>query len=305
MIKKIIKTKNIVENSSSILNFNKLDDEQLRFLQKILLDMYKDVVNYCEKLDIDLFLVGGSALGAKRHEGFIPWDDDMDLGLMRKDYEIFIKNFPSSQLKEKYIMKVPNSKEGTINRFMQIYNKDTEMKTLLNQDEYNLQMAYIDIFPYDNVPENIILRNIKGYYANFLMAIASSVGLYKEKNKNLKKIYNSSKIGGISYKIRYSLGFIFSFYSKDKWFNILDKYVQQKKDSKFITNAMGSKLYIKEIFLKKDLLPLKNLEFNGLKVNVPNNIDAYLKHLYGDSYMKIPDVKVNHDVIMIKVKEDK
>ena len=79
-----------------------LDDEKRRQLQKVLLDIYKDIDMVCRENDLTAFLSGGSSLGAVRHKGFIPWDDDLDVAMTREDFEIFRKVF-RRKYKDKYI----------------------------------------------------------------------------------------------------------------------------------------------------------------------------------------------------------
>ena len=73
-----------------------LDGETRTRLQGVLLEMYQDILQVCSRYDITPFLIAGSALGAIRHEGFIPWDDDLDIGMTRDDYERFISVFENS-----------------------------------------------------------------------------------------------------------------------------------------------------------------------------------------------------------------
>ena len=70
--------------------YREYDEETLKKLQAIELEILKDFNDLCDKYDIDYFGCGGTAIGAVRHGGFIPWDDDIDVGLLRKDYEKFL-----------------------------------------------------------------------------------------------------------------------------------------------------------------------------------------------------------------------
>ena len=60
-------------------------------VQEHILDIFRDIIRVCDELDINYFIMGGTALGAVRHGGFIPWDDDLDIGMLRTDYERFLK----------------------------------------------------------------------------------------------------------------------------------------------------------------------------------------------------------------------
>ena len=97
-----------------------IDQEQIKQLQNALLKIYVDVFSACSKHGLKLFLQGGTLLGKIRHDGFIPWDDDMDLGLYRDDYDR-LEYIYELELADKYTLQKPGYKEGTNTRFAQIY----------------------------------------------------------------------------------------------------------------------------------------------------------------------------------------
>ena len=111
-------------NKKIILN-QKIKNQALRQLtgkekenlKEMLLCITKDIDSVCRKYDIKLFLVGGSLLGAVRHSGFIPWDDDVDFGLTREDYIKLISVF-DKELGNNYYLRCPNSKYPNGNRFI-------------------------------------------------------------------------------------------------------------------------------------------------------------------------------------------
>ena len=105
---------NKIAQSSSLLHEVK-GEERLQ-LQKTLLCILKDIHEVCVNNSITYFLVGGTALGAVRHKGFIPWDDDIDISMLREDWEKFKKVFPI-QMGEKYELEGPNYKGDTKNTF--------------------------------------------------------------------------------------------------------------------------------------------------------------------------------------------
>lgn len=100
--------------------------EQAADMRRILMMIYKDIWDVCEKHGLNLILGGGSALGAVRHGGMIPWDDDIDLMLTRAEYEVFKQIF-DRELGHKYIMQVPNCPDHVIsNLYMKIILRGTE-----------------------------------------------------------------------------------------------------------------------------------------------------------------------------------
>ena len=156
----IFNKKNILNQSFKSKNVHLLTEKERNKLKKTLLEITEDINNTCDKNNIKLFLVGGSLLGAVRHKGFIPWDDDMDFGLIRKDY-IKLREIFDKELGEKYYLRCPNSKYPNGNRFMQIYKKNTILESYEGNTPLQPNCISIDIFPYDYVPENKLIRTIK------------------------------------------------------------------------------------------------------------------------------------------------
>lgn len=132
-----------------------LSDDEREKLKKTLLCMTAEIDAVCRKYDIKMFLVGGSLLGAIRHGGFIPWDDDVDFGMTREDYAKFISIF-EQELGENYYLRCPNSLCPNGNRFMQIYKKGTVLETVDGNTPLQPNCVQIDVFPYDAVPDNWI-----------------------------------------------------------------------------------------------------------------------------------------------------
>ena len=143
------------KNMQSAQNTHRLSDEELLALQKKLMESYQDIYEVCKKYQIKPIIEGGSLLGYVRHNGFIPWDDDLDFAMSREDYEKFKKIF-HKELSDRYILSVPNGGNVTVNRFMQIYVKNTRLVTADMSKNQPKHIA-IDIFPIDFVPQNEFL----------------------------------------------------------------------------------------------------------------------------------------------------
>ena len=195
-----------------------IKEEDKKKLQYEILMMYKDVKKVCDKYHLKLFLTGGSALGAIRHKGFIPWDDDMDLCMTRSDYMKLCKVF-EKELSDKYILNAPNYSTNAKARFPKILKKDSHFREILDVKDPKLQKLFLD-----NIPENKFRRYIKGCVCNVLEFISGQVFFYENRDKDLKEYFFTA--GKSNYYSRVIIGFIFSFLRSSKWFDCIDKVIQ-------------------------------------------------------------------------------
>ena len=283
----MLSKKKILNEAANSGSVRPLSEDERKNLKKTLLYMTAEIDAVCRKYDIKMFLVGGSLLGAIRHGGFIPWDDDVDFGMTREDYEKFISIF-DQELGEHYYLRCPNSSYPNGNRFMQIFKKGTVLETAEGNTPLQPNCVLVDVFPYDAVPNNQIYQKIKGIWCNGLMVIASSVTDYTYPNEEYKQMMRKTIRGLVLHTAMTIIGFLFSWRSPAKWFNTVDKTIQYKKKTGFITSATGRRHYLGEIFPTDVFLPLQEIKFENLTLFAPANPDAYLRHNYGDDYMTPP-----------------
>ena len=289
----------IARNDRSVRNITHEESERLK---SCLYEMAVDLDLGCRKHNIHLILVGGSLLGAARHKGFIPWDDDMDLGLVRNEYEK-LKAIFDEEFGDRYMLRCPNSPYPNGNRFMQIYKKGTVLKTVGEENPFQPQTVYIDIFPYDYVPENAIAYKLKGYRANALMFIASCVMDHKYMDKTYKEFLNKSKDGRLFIKFREITGTIFSFKKPEKWFNAVDKALNYAKKTTHVTSGTGRRHYFRETYPSDVFFPLTELEFNSHRFYAPGKYEKYLIGNYGSDWNVIPkeEKRESHFITEIKI----
>jgi lipopolysaccharide cholinephosphotransferase len=262
-----------------------LSDEEKNSLQKCLLTIYQDVSGVCSKYNLCIMLSGGSALGAVRHQGFIPWDDDLDAMMPRKDYDKLIEIF-ESELGDKYLLSVPRVNNVSELLFMKIKKKNTVITYL---DGFTDSVG-IDVFPIENTPDNKLIRSIKGYTADILKLIITSNVYYKSKNIEFKKCFMVNFKTKSHYYFRYFIGLMFSSFIEKYLYDVYDKYVSNSKGTKYCTIPTGRKFYAGEIHQQDVFFPPNEALFEGMKVNIPRDIDSYLRRLYGD-YMQIPPLE--------------
>lgn len=274
-----------LESSESLLY--EITNEDIEQLHKILLKMYDDLYAYCQKHSLKLIASGGTALGAVRHKGFIPWDDDMDLNLIREDYQSFLIHF-EEELGDKYDLLAPGYKKGANCFLMRVMRKNTTLKNMIDENSPYPTGIYCDLYPLDYAPDNRFLLSIKAIMADSLRFISYSVFWKKYRSPSLKQYMLNSE-GKTYYRFRIVVGTIFSFSTPEKWFERYDKFIQGK-ESNHLTIAAGRKYYKGETQPTEVFLPVKQIPFEDRQIYMENDSDTYLKNLYGD-YMKIPDEK--------------
>ncbi len=263
-----------------------ITEDESEKLKSCLLEMAADIDLRCRKNGIHLFLVGGSLLGAVRHQGFIPWDDDMDFGLLREEYEK-LKTVFDAEFGDCYELRCPNSGRPNGNRFMQVFKKGTVLKTVGDNNPFCPQNVYLDIFPYDYVPENRLLRRLKGLYANALMFLASCVMDERTMDDDYRQHLRKSKNGAFFLKLRSLTGKAFSWRMPEKWFDRVDDAIRNPETS-LLTSATGRRHYFGEIYPAEVFLTLTELPFEGHYFYAPAGWAQYLEGNYGPDYMIPP-----------------
>ena len=262
------------------------NDERSK-LQKVLLSMFKDIQEVCENNNLTLMLTGGSCLGAVRHKGFIPWDDDLDVMMPRADYERLISLLQEGVLNEQYEYRYPNGKMESTCCFLKLYKKNTVFG--FKDEAYYANGIYIDIFPIDGVPSSKLKKFLISHTANALRLISNCVAEYKYPSYLQKYALEESPELNKLIKKRMVVGCVFSFIDHKTWKLWFDKLVSNEDNSEYLTIPTGRKLYNGEINKYDVFFPPRKCEFAGLIAKIPNDADAYLKNMYGD-YMKIPPV---------------
>lgn len=264
-----------------------LTDDDISNLHRVLLEMYKGINAVCKKYGICLIAAGGTALGAVRHHGFIPWDDDMDLFMFREDFNKLVDIF-ENELGNDFYLLFPGSKDGANCFLPRIVKKNTTLLGMIDESSPYPHGIYIDINIIEYAPENKASFYIKALGSDIRRMISYSVYWHQYKSKSLREFMLNST-GANYYRLRMAIGKIFSFRKAEKWFASFDKYVQSSKSNLF-TVPSGSKRYRGELLSTDKVFPLKILQFENTEIYVFNDYDNYLKNLYGD-YMTIPRVE--------------
>ncbi len=268
--------------------------KELHAVQKIQLDILENIIRICDENIIEYFIDSGTALGAVRHKGFIPWDDDIDIGMKRPEYnrfleaaqeklgdDYFLQTFQTDNDSPFYFAKV--RKNGT--KFVEMYCRDLDMH----------HGIYVDIFPYDQMANNRFLRVWQALCVNFFKNI------YISKCVKGSSIPQKNILGKIKLAARAIIHILLKPVSKKVLFNALDRAIQKFDDQEKtpVTNWADNKGYWRS--MDYDMIyPLRKMQFEHLTVNAINRVDVWLEKAYGD-YMTYPPEceRVGHRPVLL------
>lgn len=268
---------------SSSKNISACTHHCLTDLQKRELELLKQFDAVCEKLQLRYFLVCGSALGAVKYQGFIPWDDDVDVALFREDYEIFLARAPELLPPEVFLQNTYTDPQVPF-IYSKLRNSNT---TFVERSCANLSMhhgIYMDVFPLDGYPSDplarILLEMRKKYYT-YLLYTPLDIP-----RRPYAKVLNAL-LGR-----RHSVSEVARKYSR-----MISRY--PVSGSALICNH-GNWQGRREYAAREQYADGTPTSFEGLKVYVPRQYDAYLTQKYGNWRADIPDAqKVGHHTCLI------
>lgn len=247
----------------------------LRNLQLSILDLALEVRRICDCFEIPYFLIGGSLLGAIRHQGFIPWDDDMDIGMLRKDYERFLKVAPS-ELDPAYFIQTHETDAHYAFPYAKIRINGT--RQVENYSEQSLQHSgiFLDIFPYDKLPNRKIAQEV--VYTTLKCLKWAGLGKTDYHFQNVKKNFFSRLMKFLTYPLSLQqileIEYQVSIYSN-------------KLESGLAVNWGGAYRFDREAVPYENLRHLQSVTYEGYKFTVPSHPERFLSHVYGD-FRKLP-----------------
>lgn len=279
-------------------NLNSITDEQAAQLKLVLMEIMDDVAAVCERHGLTYYMTGGSALGAVRHQGFIPWDDDIDVSMFRKDYDL-LRKYMNEEMSDKYWIQYIEDNPKFESNYMKIRKKDTRLVELFEPDPDHAGI-FIDIFPIEDTYDNPIKRKLHGYRCELLLLICSCVRLIGLRDRILPYLEDKETVRTVNVKC--FIGKCFSFMSLHKWLVHTEHVLTKCKNSKseFVTIPTGCNHYFGEMYHRTAFEPPKQVKFEDRTYNIMNDPHEYLSKMYGD-YMKIPEGEPErHSILELK-----
>ena len=263
------------------MKFTDYDFKTLKKLQNIELMILKDFIKICEENDLRYYIYAGTLIGVVRHGGFIPWDDDVDVIMFRKDYEKFKKIFLASH-SEKYELLTHETYDDYFFLFSKIILKDTKFEEWwVDQVSFSVGIN-MDIFVLDYVSDNNVICFVQTKTTRILRRLLA---------------ISSIKLINYPFLTQFISNFIHAIFSflRIKPINIIkicSKLLNRFENTKRVTDITTIKPHIYNV---DDWGHGKKMKFEEIEVNVPENYHNILKEIYGD-YMELPpeDKRYNH-----------
>jgi lipopolysaccharide cholinephosphotransferase len=249
-----------------------------RNLQLKILEMVKYLDSFCKENKIEYFIAYGSCLGAVRHKGFIPWDDDFDIGMTLENYNKFIELCKTKLDTNKYFLQTLETEPNYYLSFAKLRDINTTLIEEKNKDIAITKGVYIDIFPIVGIPKG----KVKKIFVKINRAFALSANVNVINNKFLHSIFKIIlSIFGKARILKYCTKQMMKYRCDDceEWCSIAG-------GEGFKINSTTKAIIGKTIYVP----------FEDTELPIPEKYDEYLRHIYGD-YMQIPTTE------QIKAKE--
>lgn len=263
--------------------------EDLERLHKELYRTLAEVVRICEMCHIPYFIQGGSAIGALYNKGIVPWDDDIDVGMTRENYDRFLREAPA-HLSSEYFLEWFGTEENTPFYFAKIKRNNTLFVEEVWRHMDIHHGIFVDIFPYDRIPDNPILERLHRFEAKFWINcfMAKEVWLWSHCGKcEIDEPLPKSWLGCAAIRLAVSL------FSRKCLYKIMNRVLSRYNDCN--TERVNIVRMPKDQIARADIENTVDMEFGGMMVKAPRNIETYLRHHYPNLRPVLPEhEQINH-----------
>lgn len=274
--------------------------EEIRKLQLVELDIMRKVVDICDRHDLKYFMLGGTLLGAIRHNGFIPWDDDMDIGMPRPDYEKFIR-IAAEELNAPYRLHAIQNEKLKLDYYY-YYARVENTDVMLERQgtlKSNMIPAWVDVFPLDGAPKNV--REVRTWFAEIdkrFTGFKRSQASYYARSMERRDKPKSIKTRIVRTVVSLNLD---RFISTKRAWKKLDEVVRRYNydECAHLANCLGFWAE-REYFHKMIYGEGRMYQFEDMQLRGPEDYDFVLKQMYMDYMTPPPENDRDHHFLKIK-----
>lgn len=267
--------------------------ERLRKLQLVQLLSLLEIKRICDKHNIHYTPIGGTLLGTVRHKGFIPWDDDIDVGMLREEYNKFLE-VAKNELRPEFFLQTYETDPNYPKAIARLCVNGTRYMLKWEKDADIHHGVFTDIFPYDNSPNDKLQQMYHKYMIKWL---------YYATYHKYSPYQKPTSIKGKIFSFAVSLPFTFSNKKSVRvlWDKIMQKYnsVPTKHVVRTGSGYPYEKVRVKRVLMEKFV----EMEFEGFKISVLKGYHEHLSDNYGD-YMELPPIEKRRNVQTSCVKLD-
>ena len=281
-------------------------ERQVSCIQKADLILLEEFDRVCREVGVGYFICGGTMLGYMRHQGFIPWDDDVDCAMLRADYDKFIRE-AGSHLKEGFFLQTRQSDPNIPYLFCKIRLDDTEYITRYNKERNFHKGICLDIFPFDYLPENL---NERKEFVEEVRELARKHHIIARRQYPIEKTDIEPLNEQQRRYVKEQKERLKNYWKKDlarsqaDYLKAATRYNSQAEELQLRT--VGSFVPTYTFIDLNDLLPYQRGTFENIEVSVPKRPDIFLEMQYGD-YMQLPPrhMQVAHRLLRWATWEDR
>lgn len=263
-----------------------MNSTKLQRLHQIQVEILNEIVRICEANNLQYFLIEGTLLGAIRHKGFIPWDDDLDIAMPRKDYEQFLE-VCTNYLSEDYLLDDYKTNSKYWLPYAKVRKKGTIFEEGATVHIDTPKGIWVDVFPLDNVKHQWslaqMIQALLVRVLRFNISVKQGVNIPRTSLKKLARAILSPLGIETSFKL---LNRVMSFWADE--------------ECEYFVNLGSQYGYKKQTIHKSRYLPAVKAEFEGASYCVPDDYDYVLNRIYGD-YMVMPpqEARVTHNPVRL------
>lgn len=253
-----------------------MQNDTLDALHRVHLEALLEIDRICRKHGIGYFIIAGTLLGAVRHGGFIPWDDDLDIGMMRGEYERFLQVAPR-ELAERYFLQTWRDDPGYFFPYAKVRVNNTRFVEHISRLAPCHQGIFVDVFPFDNAPDSPLWRRLHHSLTKMLRVAALARSAYDPPQGALR--HGTYKVLQVVTRLL-PLAF---WMSLEQWGMRLCR----NGHSRDVVNIGGAYGYRRECLPRAFFQELADIPFEGVPICSPKRFHEYLSTFYGD-YMTPP-----------------